>query len=54
MRFPSPLAWSIGLALDLDVASDPIGARSGGAHLRLLPALPLLNSAPTVRGPDTL
>jgi hypothetical protein len=44
MRFPSPLAWSIDLALDLDLAADPIGPRSDRAHLWLLP--PLASSEP--------
>jgi hypothetical protein len=44
MRFPSPLAWSIDLALNLDVAADPIGRRPEGVQLQLLPALPSSDS----------
>jgi hypothetical protein len=49
MRSPNPLAWSIDLALDLDLAADPVGGRAASGHLRLLPPLP---STGTVRGPD--
>jgi hypothetical protein len=52
MRPRSPLAGSIDLALDLDLAIDPVGTRSGGSHLRLLPPLPSSGSARTARCPD--
>jgi hypothetical protein len=53
MRPPSPLAGSIDLALDLDLAADPIGRRSRGTHLRLLPPLPSLRSPRSAQGPDS-
>jgi hypothetical protein len=52
MRPLSPLAGSIDLALDPDLAIDPVGARSERAHLRLLPPLPSSSSARTTRGPE--
>jgi hypothetical protein len=52
MRPRSPLAGSIDLTLDLDLATDPVGSRTGGAHLRLLPPLPPVSPVPAAQGPE--